>query len=126
MRTGKNQQKRQSERLAVAGDVLCDVGGSVSTDALCDLSPHGCRLQSAAGNLSAGTAIALTLIDDIEIRGVVRWASDEHAGIEFLEPLSEAAVRYLALPEADQTPAFVPHDGFGRRLPPLGRLGDIS
>lgn len=119
-------QERQSERLEVGGSVLCDVAGRLSRDELCDLSAFGCKLRHVDSGLAVGSRLELTLVGDIEIGGTVRWVDDRYAGIEFDTPLSQAAVLYFTLPDCSRNTRFVPLDGFGRRLPPLGRLGDIG
>lgn len=114
-------EKRQSERLLVAGSIVCDLAGNVSETQLCDLSPHGCKLAHADPAIEEGATLGLTLVGDIEIAGTVRWISGEHAGIEFREPLSQAAVLYFALPDMKPLGDISTTDGFGRRLPPLSQ-----
>lgn len=117
---------RQIERRKVDGNVRCEVAGKVSQDALRDLSALGCGLRGVDSVMMRGAEIDLTLLGSNHVSGTVRWAREGDVGIEFAERLSEAAVRYFALPDPATIPEDVTRDTFGRKLPPLGRIGGTN
>ena len=123
---GKIMEQRQCERVSAVGSVTCAVDGVVSQNQLCDLSVNGCRLLFREGAFSKGQEVDITLLGDISLPGVVRWAIGSQAGIEFDDELSEVAVRYFATPGCVTVARDTTFDGFGRRLPPLSPMSSTS
>ncbi|WP_247711305.1 PilZ domain-containing protein [Qipengyuania gelatinilytica] len=115
------RDKRKAERLCVSAEVRCSALGSVTHDALNDISLGGCMLTGIETTLPTGTPVDIRLLKGVEVAGIVRWNAPGKIGVEFRDPLSKAALMYFTL---DDMPAGNPValDHFGRRLPPLSRL----
>lgn len=113
--------KRKAERLCVTAEVRCTALGSVTHDALHDISLGGCMLTGISEPLPEGTKVDICLLEGVEISGTVRWNAPGRIGVEFRRPLSKAALRYFTLADLPESEFEVPLDSFGRRLPPLNK-----
>ena len=116
--------QRKSERLDVEGTILCRIGNRLSQDSLADLSLTGCRIQSSDTPIVEGTKLDLTLLAGVTVTGTVRWSQNGVVGIEFGDELSPATLRYFTLDRSCQFLIDETFDAFGRKLPPLQRLGE--
>ena len=52
-----------------------------------DISQHGMKI-SHEGGFTPGTQIKVSLPTGLERRGIVRWANDDIAGVQLLEPIA--------------------------------------
>ncbi|MBX7532772.1 PilZ domain-containing protein [Qipengyuania sp. 1XM1-15A] len=105
----------------MTAEVRCSALGSVTHDALHDISLGGCMLTGIETTLPAGTPVDIRLLKGVEVAGVVRWNAPGKIGVEFRHPLSKAALMYFTLDDLPDCKS-VALDHFGRKLPPLGRL----
>jgi hypothetical protein len=72
-----------------------------------DISPQGCRLETATLAVRIGLRIVIRPQGLEGWGGVVRWVEGEHAGIEFDAPLYEPVVDHLSRLHAAGTPVGV-------------------
>ena len=70
--------------------------GDRSKALVCDVSVHGCCLQTDAAWLRLGQFVTLRLSSDWSIQAIVRWVRDERAGVEFLRPISDIDAREIS------------------------------
>ncbi len=115
------RDNRKAERLNVTAEVRCSALGSITHDALHDISLGGCMLTGIETTLPAGTPIDIRLLEGVEVAGVVRWNALGKVGVEFRQPLSKAALLYFTLGDLPESNS-IELDHFGRKLPPLRRL----
>ena len=89
---------RRSERLRVNLFARCRTPGEGEPDndvLLVNITPEGCCMATGGMTLRVGQPVNIRLSGGEGLTGIVRWANDEQAGIEFETPLARARVDYL-------------------------------
>ena len=77
--------------------------GLVRSVEVTDLSEKGCGLKNAPHRLSKGTTVSIQIGDVGPIHGVIRWCqSGQNAGVEFIQPLTQATLQRLKEENATQ------------------------
>jgi len=89
-------QSRKVNRLPVTLAAKCRTMGGMRDEAyLCDISTHGCKMVTRSLYLSIGMRVTIKPDGMEAISGVVRWLSQDGAGIEFDSPLYAPVVENL-------------------------------
>ncbi|WP_343612967.1 PilZ domain-containing protein [Novosphingobium sp.] len=94
-------QSRKVNRLPVTLAAKCRTMGGMRDEAyLCDISTHGCKMVTRSLYLSIGMRVTIKPDGMEAISGVVRWLSQDGAGIEFDSPLYAPVVENLGVRHA--------------------------
>lgn len=117
--------RRQSDRSDTKQKVDCrNSEGALPEAWLMDLSVSGCQIVFRLGHLGVGQYVVVRLNGLEGLSAVVRWVSQERAGIEFLQELHPSVLAHLL----KSPPNFAGNitvsslgmlDHFGRLLPNL-------
>ncbi len=95
-RKGAPQTRRATRLRSHARALVLSSQGDRSKALVCDVSVHGCCLETDSAWMRMGQFITLRLSSDWTIQAIVRWVRDEHAGIEFLRPIDSADARAIS------------------------------
>ena len=90
------QTRRVSRMRSQTRAMVLSNHGDRSKALVCDVSVHGCSLNTDAGWLRMGQFVSLRLSSEWSIQAIVRWVRDHRAGLEFLRPISDADAREIS------------------------------
>ena len=90
----KATERRRDARSTVPTDAEIEVDPGALTEAkIASLSIHGCEVRNAPHDIHVGQFIAIRLAGLARISGIVRWARDGSAGVEFAHAIPEQVVK---------------------------------
>jgi hypothetical protein len=104
---------------------ICDADTQVRRLKVSDLSATGCRFQEVAG-LGPNVEIWVKLAGLLPMRARVMWQKGDHAGCEFMDPLSKGDLASLLPPPGAVVPKKLftkPTHGSGTPSPPSDHHG---
>ena len=88
--------ERRFERIRIdSPPVVLEPWGVVNRARLIDISPDGCRIEIGRAELSDGQHILLRGRSLVGASGVVRWAANGCAGIQFDRILPPDTLKYM-------------------------------
>ena len=113
-----NSDRRGAERSRLPLAVRCNlIPSRLDAVLLVELSQTGCQIRTNGTPLATGRRIVIRPELLPALPAVVKWAVNDAAGMEFMEPLHEAILRHLLYEPTDHAAEWNFVDGFGRRLP---------
>ena len=71
-------------------------GGPVRDVYISQISANGCRLGNPYGELESGKPVQVSLGPIGPLEATVKWASGDHAGVEFHAAIHPAILTYFA------------------------------
>ena len=92
---GGSKRRRASKRRLTRAVLEARASGRTCPVQLHDVSVTGCKIDSAALDLSRDDKIALKFADEITVRGKIAWRRGDAAGVQFTGPLPDTIARHL-------------------------------
>ncbi|WP_298335390.1 PilZ domain-containing protein [uncultured Erythrobacter sp.] len=77
-----------------------------------DLSPGGCRFELSSKKMAPGAPLQIFVGSTGPHRAVVKWIKDGEAGVNFLQPLSEAQFNSFQTSHIPNAPLASSSDAF--------------
>ena len=81
------QERRLSPRVATRVAVNCRAPATPLSVVVCDISLHGCRIETQRSLVEPGSTVLIDLTEQVRVIGTVAWVDGHYAGIRFNQEL---------------------------------------